>query len=110
MGTCDCLKDKSKKNYEDKNETNENEGDDKLAHNSISKDNLNKEKTVNHVIIKQYNKEEKNNNEKPKTSDFLEINRYLTQICKSICKLQIDLGNNNYKNGTGFLLKFRIEN
>ena len=86
------------------NKVNENEVNNKKGY-----DNSDEGSRVNQVIINKF-EEDKNNKKEPKKGNFIEINRYLTQICKSICKLQINLPDDKYIIGTGFLLKFLIEN
>ena len=102
MGSCECQKSRNKT---DENGSLVNKANEKEINNYKDNNNPYEGNRINQVIINK-EKEEKNN---PEEGDFIEINRYLTQISKSICKLQISLPNNKYRIGTGFLLKFDIE-
>ena len=101
MGSCECEKSRIKS---DENGSFDNKRNEKEI-NNYDKNNPYERNRINQVIINKA-KEENNNHEE---GDFIEINRYLTQISKSICKLQINLSDNRCIIGTGFLLKFYIE-
>ena len=61
---------------------------------------------INEVIVNNVTK--MHDNITKKVSTFEEIDRQITKVSKSICKIEIETQLNT-KKGTGFLIKFRIE-